>query len=109
MKVTDITVVIGGGPDTVLMKTDLPHAHYPWTGFLTVKFHAAAGTGAAYADKHFPGVPVEIVSMDTGAAPPAPTKPDPSASCVLRRQGKAYPKTCKVCGLGPCKYPDKKS
>ena len=38
---------------------------------------------------------------------PTPT-PSPSArkqsnaSCVLRVAGKAYPRTCKVCGLGPC-------
>lgn len=25
-----------------------------------------------------------------------------NASCVLRVAGKAYPRTCKVCGLGPC-------
>ncbi len=24
---------------------------------------------------------------------------------VLRQQGKSYPRTCKGCGLGPCKYP----
>lgn len=29
-------------------------------------------------------------------------------SCDLRREGKAYPRTCQVCGLGPCISPDPK-
>lgn len=24
------------------------------------------------------------------------------ASCILRQQGRPYPRTCAVCGLGPC-------
>jgi len=28
-----------------------------------------------------------------------------NASCTLREQGKAYPRTCRVCGLGPCRKP----
>lgn len=27
-------------------------------------------------------------------------------SCDLRRSGHAYPRTCAVCGLGPCQSPD---
>lgn len=42
-----------------------------------------------------------------------PEKPDMNpittqtlkCNTVLRQQGKSYPRTCKGCGLGPCKYP----
>lgn len=28
----------------------------------------------------------------------------PIASCTLREAGVPYPRTCSVCGLGPCRY-----
>lgn len=38
-----------------------------------------------------------------GKAPPLrPTNGGVTPSCVLRTQGKAYPRTCPKCGLGPC-------
>lgn len=37
-------------------------------------------------------------------APAAPRAPDVGrCNEVLREQGKAYPRTCAVCGLGPCR------
>lgn len=36
-------------------------------------------------------------------SPSAPRRPSSSASCVFRAAGRAYPKTCSVCGLGPCR------
>lgn len=34
---------------------------------------------------------------------PSPQPPDPRCSETLRLQGKAYPRTCMVHGLGPCR------
>lgn len=36
-------------------------------------------------------------------SPSAPPRKQSDASCVLRVAGKAYPRTCRVCGLGPCR------
>ena len=39
-------------------------------------------------------------------APPAERAPPGPVNCthVLRREGKAYPRTCARCGLGPCPF-----
>jgi hypothetical protein len=39
-------------------------------------------------------------------APGHNPQPPENASCALRRNGKAYPRTCHVCKLGPCQWPD---
>jgi len=36
-----------------------------------------------------------------------PEAVSPNCTVVLRQEGKAYPRTCKACGLGPCRYFDK--
>lgn len=36
-------------------------------------------------------------------SPSQTRKPASSASCVLRVAGLSYPRTCQVCGLGPCR------
>lgn len=41
-----------------------------------------------------------------GANPPgAPPLAEAKCSDALRAAGLAYPRTCEVCGLGPCRFP----
>lgn len=46
-------VLTGNGPDKVMLFTDLKDACYPYSGVLTLSFHAACGTGAHYCREHF--------------------------------------------------------
>jgi hypothetical protein len=49
-----------------------------------------------------PATPVEVVIP---VAKPDPT-PDPRCNNVIRQtKGAVWPRTCAVCGLGPCKFP----
>jgi hypothetical protein len=45
---------------------------------------------------------VDPVTGDVGIGTPAAFVQDSTCSETLRAQGKAYPRTCRKCGLGPC-------
>lgn len=65
MKITEITIVQGYGPDNVLLNTDLPEPTYPRTGRLFLQFSAEAGTGIDYCARHWPNVPARIINRVT--------------------------------------------
>jgi hypothetical protein len=71
-----------------------------------VVFFRCNGCGHAYEQVH----PTSCDCMAAGgfdrveyyATPPAAPVQDSTCSETLRAQGKAYPRTCKKCGKGPC-------
>jgi hypothetical protein len=62
MKLLEVTIVQGTGPDYVSIQTDLPS---PCPNFdvtdLQITFTVAADGGPAYVAEHFPGVPVKLI------------------------------------------------
>jgi len=63
MKITKITIVLGSGPDTLLMETDLPQSMWPHDGNFGIKGECAAGSGISYVKEHFPGIEPTIVDV----------------------------------------------
>ena len=61
MKIESITLVRGSGPDTLIIKVDLPNGCYPYDGNAYMKMDVAAGKGQEYCAKHFPNIPLEII------------------------------------------------
>lgn len=64
INITKITVLTGYGADKVTLHTDLPSgtpavSREP----LSLSLEAARGEGEAYAGKHFPGLPIEVINM----------------------------------------------
>lgn len=51
-----------GHADYVSLHTDLPEAMWPFADTLDVTFQCAAGGAEAYVAKHWPGIPVEVVT-----------------------------------------------
>lgn len=61
LHITKATIVRIGGPDVVYLTTGLPEAIWPYTDELDLRFYCASGKAEAYLEKHFPGVPVEVI------------------------------------------------
>ena len=62
MKIQKIVIVQNTGVDKVILYTDLPEATYPFrdTGH-SLEMSVAQGKGKEYCEKHFPGVPIDVV------------------------------------------------
>tara|TARA_B100001113_G_C20619443_1_gene409750 strand:- start:153 stop:395 length:243 start_codon:yes stop_codon:yes gene_type:complete len=69
IRVTGVTVLVKArGADEILVDTDLP-SPFPITVSsdpLSLKSSVRAGGAIEYAQKHFPGVPLTIIDMDSG-------------------------------------------
>jgi hypothetical protein len=55
------------GCDNIYLKTtDLPEGTWPFESesTMSVQFMVARGDGEEYLEKHFPGIPVEVVALD---------------------------------------------
>lgn len=63
MSVLSVTLLVGNGPDYLILHTDLPEGSWPFTGKATAKMEVAAGTGQDYCAAHFPGVPVKVINV----------------------------------------------
>lgn len=60
--VTNITILEGKGLDGVFVYTALPFPlEFQCEDPLILHFDATPGTGKAYAEKHFPDVPIQVV------------------------------------------------
>ena len=65
MKILKIQILIDTGTDTIFVETDLREACWPWTGPLTLTFHAANGKGPSYVTENFPEVSdVEVINLN---------------------------------------------
>lgn len=56
-----VVIKTPGSADQIILYTDLPEATYPYTQRLDLTARAAKGTGVAYLEKHFFGVPIEVI------------------------------------------------
>jgi hypothetical protein len=62
--IREITVLETSTTDKLFLHTELPTACYPFKGSESLRLDAAQGTGKAYCEKHFPGVPVRFVATE---------------------------------------------
>lgn len=65
MKIRIVKVVLlllSHGPDYITVETDLPNPTWPYEGVANLKMKAARGTGKDYIKKHFPKVPLEVIT-----------------------------------------------
>ena len=67
MKILSAIIVTGRGADDVSLLTDLPSptpkVEHPGA-CLCFEFKAERGTGAGYVHYHWPGIPIEIISLE---------------------------------------------
>jgi hypothetical protein len=61
VEVLSIFVLEGHGPDKLSLELKLPSGVWPYEGNAAAMLETAAGTGAEYVKKHFPGVPMRQV------------------------------------------------
>jgi hypothetical protein len=63
MKIVSIFILHRSGhADIVSLHTDLPAALWPFTDTLDVSFTCVVGGAERYVEKHWPGVPIEVVT-----------------------------------------------
>lgn len=64
MNITHATILLGRGPDEVLLHTNLPSSMPGLTQEKAVlNLKCAAETAVQYVGIHFPGIPVEIIKV----------------------------------------------
>lgn len=63
LKINSIKIIIGCGPDYLLLKTNLPQGCWPYEGQASMRLEVAANKGVEYCEKNFSGIPVEVIKV----------------------------------------------